>query len=667
MTRPRFLILASEWFSRRGGLSSLNRSMCRALASAGYETVCLTPHASSDEIEDARTSAVSLVAPPAAHTIGLGDEAALCLRAELGTIDVVVGHGHVTGSAAAARVVAFHPAARRVHVFHTSPDELEWLKGDPEAALRAEGRQRVQAQLAATASFSLSVGPRLARQWTTHLSGENASTRTYRLDPGPDHASRVSPGPPPTLECLVLGRAEDVNIKGIDIAARALGALRTHDSFFEGSHEPVLVVRGARVGSELALRDALREAAGTGLIVNVKPYTDGIEEIRKDILRASVVLMPSRAEGFGLVALEAIEHGVPVLVSSRSGFAELLYERADADGEDKFALEFIVDVKDDERRDMSAWSSALARILKDRKAAFEKAGRLRDRLLAARYWEQSVAQIIGQLEFEAIPSPSFAPTSPPSPPPGLNIETTTEWWAERNPAASIERTTESLNDGLARFAAKRGAAVNVGAANQTAMLGQLVARGLLSDDAVRSIEALFHRRNVAVHSREPGLGKGDAILHATRVEQALERLRTHADKGPITEIFGELKVEAGTLVRRLQPELHRLAGLMPRSERDRAVVVIADTEEATARALALGVLNRLGRRTELHDRLFYAAQPVDAVLELLAAAGMQPLPPSLVEPTPPDRVGAIRILILMRGGYHVQWWTPPPEMSSDHT
>ena len=41
---------------------------------------------------------------------------------------------------------------------------------------------------------------------------------------------------------------------------------------------------------------------------------------------SDLVSLPSSTEGFGLVALEAISSGVPVLVSDQSGIAEALHE-----------------------------------------------------------------------------------------------------------------------------------------------------------------------------------------------------------------------------------------------------------------------------------------------------------------------------------------------------
>ena len=49
-----------------------------------------------------------------------------------------------------------------------------------------------------------------------------------------------------------------------------------------------------------------------------------------------MIALPSRTEGFGLVALEAISAGIPVLVASESGIAEALQE---VDGGQSFVVE----------------------------------------------------------------------------------------------------------------------------------------------------------------------------------------------------------------------------------------------------------------------------------------------------------------------------------------
>lgn len=61
-------------------------------------------------------------------------------------------------------------------------------------------------------------------------------------------------------------------------------------------------------------------------ILRIKSVSD--EERRALLLNASLVLVPSLSEGFGLVALEAAQAGTPVLISGRGALAEVLGDGA---------------------------------------------------------------------------------------------------------------------------------------------------------------------------------------------------------------------------------------------------------------------------------------------------------------------------------------------------
>ena len=49
-------------------------------------------------------------------------------------------------------------------------------------------------------------------------------------------------------------------------------------------------------------------------------------ELSAQFCEANLAIMPSRTEGFGLAALEALSAGLPVLVSGNSGLADSLKE-----------------------------------------------------------------------------------------------------------------------------------------------------------------------------------------------------------------------------------------------------------------------------------------------------------------------------------------------------
>jgi len=124
--------------------------------------------------------------------------------------------------------------------------------------------------------------------------------------------------------------------------------------------------------------------------LRTKEYSPNVEDLDQDLRRSSVLLMPSRGEGFGLVALEAVSAGTPVLVSDRSGFGELLREVLP----EMDASRHVVPVTRDLEEDGKVWAQALDRVLFDREASFRRAHQLRE-LLATRFtWAKAVESLL---------------------------------------------------------------------------------------------------------------------------------------------------------------------------------------------------------------------------------------------------------------------------------
>ncbi|XP_078661331.1 uncharacterized protein LOC144905507 [Branchiostoma floridae x Branchiostoma belcheri] len=137
-----------------------------------------------------------------------------------------------------------------------------------------------------------------------------------------------------------------------------------------------------------ASKAILEQYKSANLQITLIPYGSQ-KDICKEMMQAHLVLMPSRAEPFGLVSLEAIAAGVPVLVSSKSGLADFIHEHVD---------ELHNSIVDMDESGAGATVKHLAhniqRMLKHNKAEFKTAARGKQQLLSSKYWEESHRQFI---------------------------------------------------------------------------------------------------------------------------------------------------------------------------------------------------------------------------------------------------------------------------------
>ncbi len=385
------LLMATEWRSVHGGLSTFNRQLCRTLASQGHTVVCAVPSATPEEVSEAQQDGVWLVV--ASALAGSEQLSGLYRPLPLSTgfvPDVVIGHGRITGAAAKAQSTDHFRDARRIHFVHMAPGEIEWFKEGENPAALGEARERIEGDLAADADLVAAVGPRLRREFADLLRGIGAQKDIFEFLPGPE---LTGPNVPPHLShCLVLGRVDDYELKGLDIAARALGLVVASRRF--AGEPPELVVRGAKPGTATELRNRLKmECPGIDLAVRVREYDSSEETIESDLRRATLVLMPSRREGFGLVSLEALSKGVPILVSDTSGFGEVLQRTAPG----VLARNAVVTTPQEVDAAARYWADAIAMQLLDPAASFSRASELGRLLAQTHSWDGAVRSLMDRL------------------------------------------------------------------------------------------------------------------------------------------------------------------------------------------------------------------------------------------------------------------------------
>ncbi|XP_022796765.1 uncharacterized protein LOC111335169 [Stylophora pistillata] len=113
------------------------------------------------------------------------------------------------------------------------------------------------------------------------------------------------------------GSFEDFQLKGYDVIGKAVALLeRKFELTFVGAAED----EQRRVEKWF-----LEETKISREQLTVRGFCS-YEEMKRMLQEADLVVMPSRTEGFGLVSLESISAGVPVLVSSESGVAKALQD-----------------------------------------------------------------------------------------------------------------------------------------------------------------------------------------------------------------------------------------------------------------------------------------------------------------------------------------------------
>lgn len=110
---------------------------------------------------------------------------------------------------------------------------------------------------------------------------------------------------------------EDLYVKGLDIIANAVALLERR---FQ------LICVGSPAGEQKGFRCwFLKNTKITDEQLTIRRYCDQTK-LKEMFQEADLVALPSRAEGFGLIALEAISARKPVLRSSQAGISVSLGE-----------------------------------------------------------------------------------------------------------------------------------------------------------------------------------------------------------------------------------------------------------------------------------------------------------------------------------------------------
>ena len=376
--KVRVTILASEWGSGKGGLSTISRELAIQLAKLPeVEVTVLLLRCSEEDKNQALLSNVKIV--EAKRYPGFDELDWLSFPPEDLQIDVIVGHGVKLGHQA--QVIKDLKKSKWVQVVHTDPEELGMYKSYSNPISKGEGKHRIEVELCEMADFVVGIGPKLSEAFRSYLRSCHKDQNVVDFTPGVfDEFKSVKQSSEERKNCsvLVFGRGdnEDFELKGFDIAARAVASLRNTR----------LVFVGASDGKHEEIKEKLTKCGVPAKSLRVRGFVQSRDDLKRWFHEVDLVLMPSRTEGFGLTGLEALSAGLPVLVSSNSGFGEALSKVP-------FGSSFVIDSEDPE-----VWAAAIKKVWgKDREGRLDEAETLRTSYERKYSWANQSRDLLGKM------------------------------------------------------------------------------------------------------------------------------------------------------------------------------------------------------------------------------------------------------------------------------
>ncbi|XP_022802676.1 uncharacterized protein LOC111340154 [Stylophora pistillata] len=314
-------ILSDEWKSLKGGLSTFNREL--AIHLARHSQVQVTVVLSSECGEEERTAAgkhgVTIVVAEKLRACSPQEE--LFFPPKDLVIDAVIGHGVKLGRQA--QKIRESHKCKWVQVVHTAPAELGMYKDYTKAVAQGEEKNKREVSLCELADLVMAVGPKLKSFYSTRLRSCDKEQDVVEFTPGimEDLTDvKQSPKENDVFQVLMFGRGddEDFKIKGYDIAAEAFAS---HDLKNDSYH---LTFVGAAPGKQDEVAAKILKHGISKNQLSVEEYIEDRNLLKQLLRRMDLVIMPSRTEGFGLTALEALSAGLPVLAGYNSGFSKAL-------------------------------------------------------------------------------------------------------------------------------------------------------------------------------------------------------------------------------------------------------------------------------------------------------------------------------------------------------
>ena len=359
--------MSAEWkASRNGDLTTINRELAIQMAKhPNVEVSVFLPQCSEEDKKDADSYNVKLI--EAVKVGGFEPVDWLASVPDGHAMDCVLGHGVALGrQIQLIKRNSNYSDCKWIQVVHTAPEEIGMYKSISEG----QQMQQTEIELCEMADQVVTIGPKLTDAYKHQLRKQDVFNLT------PSILSEFSDVQQASDEkrtfCVLVtesGDSEDFYVKGYDIAVKAIAELK--DKSYQ------LKFASKQKGKEDELADKLLQSGIGCNQLSVCSLDEDRETLAKLFSMVDIAILPSKTEGFGLSALQAISAGLPVLVSGNSGIAEALRKVPNGS-------QCIVDSEDP-----ADWARAIKAVRdKKRKVRLAEAKILRENYLQQFSWEE---------------------------------------------------------------------------------------------------------------------------------------------------------------------------------------------------------------------------------------------------------------------------------------
>ncbi|XP_015777362.1 PREDICTED: uncharacterized protein LOC107355329 isoform X6 [Acropora digitifera] len=395
-------LLASEWKSSAGGLSTLNRELAIHLSQIQNVRVSLlVPEGACSDEDKREAGSFHISILEARKRVGVEPLLWLSNPPQDHKIDVIVGHGVKLGCQV--QFIKEHTQFKNckwVHVVHTAPEDLSKYKGYSNPISKGEKKLWDEVDLCKCADLVVPVGPTLKKAYHSYLQECKKDEDFYELIPGlferefGDLPAKQKPkDESDDFIVLLCGRGdeEDFELKGYNIAVKAFV-----DQRLKGKHYSLLFV-GSPEGRQDKIRKRLLKYGITNEQLTVREFVKSRERMKELFCAVDMLIMPSKSEGFGLVALEALSAGLPILVGINSGFARAIEDVP-------FGSYCIVDSEDP-----AEWAKAIQRVRGKHGVILKETKMVKESYGNEYCWKKLCAELVDRL-WKMVYGKSTAPT-----------------------------------------------------------------------------------------------------------------------------------------------------------------------------------------------------------------------------------------------------------------